>query len=165
MIPVYLRDWRMRRRISQQQLAQRSGVRQSALSLMEQGKRADVRLSTLERLAQALQVEPQALLSPPPAAVSLSREARQAIAQAIVHDAPLPSAQYAPLAKDIANVISCKLRAFGAPGVRRVKGQRWRVARRLADVRAKYGASLVREVLNGVEVELLGLARDARDAA
>ena len=165
MISVYLRDWRMRQRVSQQELAHKSGVHQSALSLIEQGKRADVRLSTLERVARALNVEPQALLSPPPSLVSLSRAEREAIAQAIVHDAPLPSAQYAPLAKDIANVISCKLRAFHAPGARRVRGQRWRVARRLADVRAKYGASLVREVLNGVEVELLGLARDARDAA
>lgn len=159
MIPFYLRDWRLRQRVSQQQLAQRSGVRQSALSLIEQGKRTDVRLSTLERLAQALQVEPQALLSPPPPALSLNREDRQAIAQAIVCDKPLPSPQYAPLAEDIAKLISRKLRAFGAPGVRWTRGQRWRVHRRREDLYAKYGESPVREVLAGVEVELLTLAR------
>ena len=162
MIPVYLRDWRIRQRISQQHLAQRSGVRQSALSLIEQGKRADVRLSTLERLARALDVAPQALFSPPPPTMSFSRAEREALAQAIVHDTPLPSQQYAPLAKDIANVISCKLRAFGAPGMRRVKGQRWRVDRRWEDVRAKYGEPVVREVLTSVEVELLALERHGR---
>ena len=162
MIPLYLRDWRIRQRISQQQLAQRSGVRQSALSLIERGTRADVRLSTLERLAQALQVEPQALLSPSSPPAPLSRADRETIAQAIVHDTPLPSQQYAPLAKDIANVVSCKLRAFHAPGLRRVRGQRWNVPGRVADVRAKYGESIVGEVLNSVEVELLALERHGR---
>ena len=165
MIPLYIRDWRLRRSYSQQELARRSGVRQSVISIIEQGRRADVRLSTLERLARALDVEPQALLSPPPPTMALGRAEREAIAQAIVHDAPLPLSQYEAMANDIANVVSCKLRAFHAPGIRRVQGRRWRVARRLADVRAKYGASLVREVLNSVEVELLGLVRDAQDAA
>ncbi len=160
MIPVHLRDWRLRRHYSQQELARRSGVRQSALSSIEQGRQANLRLSTLERLAQALEVEPSALLSPPPPALSLSRKDRQAIAQAIVCDTPLPSPHYAPLAKDIARLISRKLRAFGAPGARWTRGQRWRVHRRREDVYAKYSESAVREILAGVEVELLTLARN-----
>ena len=161
MISVHVHAWRLRRQLSQHALARRSGVPQGTLSLIEQGRRTDLRLSTLERLARALHVAPQALLSPPPA-ISLSRGVREAIAQAIVHDRPLPSARYEPVAKDIANVISCKLRAFGAPGLRRVKGQRWQADRRLENVRATYGESVVRDVLNAVEVELLALERHGR---
>ena len=161
MILVHVRAWRLQRQLSLQTLAQRSGVPQGALSLIEQGRRTDLRLSTLERLAQALGVSPQALLAPPPP-LTLNRAEREAVAQTIVHDAPLAFPQYESLVNDMAHVVSCKLRAFQAPGTRRIRGQRWRVNRRLDDVRARYGESLVREVLSSVEIELLALERHGR---
>jgi transcriptional regulator with XRE-family HTH domain len=55
-----LRYWRERRFLTQEQLAGRAGVTNATISRLEQGQ--DARLSTLVKLAKALDIEPSALV-------------------------------------------------------------------------------------------------------
>jgi transcriptional regulator with XRE-family HTH domain len=55
--------WRDRRMLTQDQLAQRSGVARSAIARLEAGGSA--RFSTLRKLAAALEIEPEVLRQPP----------------------------------------------------------------------------------------------------
>ena len=59
-----LAEVRRAKGLSQRQLAQRAGLSESALSLLERGKRRPT-YSTLKALAKALEVEPECLLGPP----------------------------------------------------------------------------------------------------
>lgn len=56
-----LREARMRLGLTQEQVAQRSGVHATEVSRIEAGKR-DPQVSTLRRLAEAVQVKPGQLL-------------------------------------------------------------------------------------------------------
>ena len=56
-----VRRLRDRRRMSQEQLAERAGLHRTAISLIERGKRT-VRLETIRRLALALRVQPRDLM-------------------------------------------------------------------------------------------------------
>lgn len=56
-----LRDARKRRGLTQEQVAERSGVHPTEVSRIEAGKR-DPRVSTLLRLAHAVEVQPGRLL-------------------------------------------------------------------------------------------------------
>lgn len=56
-----LRAARLRLELSQEQVAERSGVHATEVSRIEAGKR-DPRVSTVERLAKAVQVRPGQLL-------------------------------------------------------------------------------------------------------
>lgn len=56
-----LREARERLGLTQEDVAQRSGVHASEISRMEAGKR-DPKISTLERLAEAVEVKPGQLL-------------------------------------------------------------------------------------------------------
>jgi transcriptional regulator with XRE-family HTH domain len=56
-----LRDTRRQARVSQDDLAQRSGVDRSAISNYERGRR-EPNLRTIVKLARALDVEPASLL-------------------------------------------------------------------------------------------------------
>jgi DNA-binding XRE family transcriptional regulator len=56
-----LRAARVRKALSQEELASRSGVQQGEISRIERGKR-DPQVSTLIRLAQALEMPPGRLL-------------------------------------------------------------------------------------------------------
>ncbi|HYQ77494.1 MAG TPA: helix-turn-helix transcriptional regulator [Solirubrobacterales bacterium] len=56
-----LREARLRLELSQEQVAERSGVHATEVSRIEAGKR-DPRVSTVERLAKAVQVRPGQLL-------------------------------------------------------------------------------------------------------
>lgn len=60
MTPLHLavQAWRERRSLTQQQLAELSGVPQSRISEMERGITKHVSLEVLERLARALKVSP-----------------------------------------------------------------------------------------------------------
>jgi transcriptional regulator with XRE-family HTH domain len=60
-----LRDVRARRLLTQQELARRSGVAVSTLSRLEQGH-TPAGFPTVRRLAEALGVEPAALMAPAP---------------------------------------------------------------------------------------------------
>jgi len=58
-----LRDARLRLGLTQEQVAERSGVHATEVSRIEAGKR-DPQVSTLRRLAAALKVSPGSLLEP-----------------------------------------------------------------------------------------------------
>jgi transcriptional regulator with XRE-family HTH domain len=58
-----LRETRERLGLTQEQVAQRSGVHSTEVSRIEAGKR-DPKVSTLERLAEAVEVKPGRLLEP-----------------------------------------------------------------------------------------------------
>ena len=64
MSPIVLRlsDIRRARKWSQAELARQSGVSQATISRIEAGKTAGVDLRTLEKLSDALDVEPADLL-------------------------------------------------------------------------------------------------------
>ena len=59
-----LRHLRTSRALTQAELAARAGVRRSTIARLEGGREG--RMHTLGRLARALEVEPAALLQPPP---------------------------------------------------------------------------------------------------
>lgn len=59
-----LNYWRRARVLTVRQLAEKSGVGHSAISLMERGKR-EPHPSTLAKLAAALEIEPKDLLRDP----------------------------------------------------------------------------------------------------
>jgi len=61
-IVVRLRELRIARGLSQQELSERAGVRQAAISEIESGKRRRVDLEVLDRLCVALGVQPGELL-------------------------------------------------------------------------------------------------------
>lgn len=56
-----LREARKRRRLSQEQLAAKSGVKQTNISAIERGAVRDPNSSTLLALAAALEMDPRAL--------------------------------------------------------------------------------------------------------
>jgi transcriptional regulator with XRE-family HTH domain len=56
-----LREARLKLELSQEQVAERSGVHATEVSRIEAGKR-DPRVSTVERLAKAVQLRPGQLL-------------------------------------------------------------------------------------------------------
>ena len=58
---VRLKEWRERRAMSQEDLAERSGVGRAAISKYENGRR-EAHPATARRIADALEVEPQDLL-------------------------------------------------------------------------------------------------------
>ena len=57
-----IRDWRLRRHLSQAGLARAAGIDQASISNYEAGKR-DLRVSTLIRIADALNVRVEDLLN------------------------------------------------------------------------------------------------------
>jgi len=59
---IRLQPLRERAKLSQAALARASGVAQASISRIEAGRTAGIDLRTLERLADALGVEPAALL-------------------------------------------------------------------------------------------------------
>ena len=62
-IVLRLREVRLARGLSQQELSERAGVRQAAISEIESGKRRRVDLDVLDRLCATLGVQPGELLA------------------------------------------------------------------------------------------------------
>lgn len=58
-----LKEWRERRLLTQAELASRSGVAETTINRLENA-RHEARFSTVRKLAEALSVEPQALMEP-----------------------------------------------------------------------------------------------------
>jgi len=58
-----IKDWRLRRHISQAGLARAAGIDQASISNYEAGKR-DLRVSTMIRIADALNVRIEDLIDP-----------------------------------------------------------------------------------------------------
>jgi putative transcriptional regulator len=61
-IRVKLRELREERGLTQEELSDRAGVRQAAISAIETGARQRIDLDILDRLCSALDVEPGELL-------------------------------------------------------------------------------------------------------
>ena len=57
-----LREWRAKRKLTQQQLAERAGVDYKYIQRIEGKKPPAVRIDMIERLAKALRVQPSSLL-------------------------------------------------------------------------------------------------------
>jgi transcriptional regulator with XRE-family HTH domain len=62
---LYLREWRVARGMTQQQLARRSGVRQAKISELETGAAKHWAPGILTALARALKCRPSELLEKP----------------------------------------------------------------------------------------------------
>ena len=60
--PTFIAQWREYRGLTQEQLANRLGMTQSHLSMLENGKRGYTQ-ETLERIAEALQTDPASLIT------------------------------------------------------------------------------------------------------
>ena len=57
-----LKRLRQEAKLSQEELAKKAGLSRVAISLLENGKSADVKGSTIKKLSDALNVDPQVLL-------------------------------------------------------------------------------------------------------
>ena len=61
---IKLREWRLRKVMTQEELAKLSGVTEATISRLESGQH-EARISTVRKLAAALGIEPHALVSGP----------------------------------------------------------------------------------------------------
>lgn len=61
---IKLREWRLASFVTQEELAQRSGLTEVSISRIETGVR-EPRISTVRRLAEALGITPQQLVDGP----------------------------------------------------------------------------------------------------
>jgi transcriptional regulator with XRE-family HTH domain len=60
-VRIKLRYWRLRRVLTQEELAERSGVAEATISRIESGHQ-EARISTTRKLAAALEIEPGELI-------------------------------------------------------------------------------------------------------
>jgi transcriptional regulator with XRE-family HTH domain len=109
--------WRLRRGLTQEELARRAGVPRPNLSAIERGQR-DVSLKTVRALAAALDVRPGVLVDgivpqDQEGTNELSREAMERIADAVIQDTPLAEPKEQALADQLKYLVSSRLRAAG----------------------------------------------------
>jgi len=106
--------WRLKRGLTQEELARRAGVPRPNLSAIERGQR-EVSLKTVRALAVALDIRPGALvdgITPHEEEKGeLSREAMERIADAVVRKTPLAKAKEQALADQLRHLASSRLRA------------------------------------------------------
>ncbi|MDP2660081.1 MAG: helix-turn-helix transcriptional regulator [Dehalococcoidia bacterium] len=62
---IRLKEWRLRKALSQRELANLAGVTQSTVALIEVGRRSP-RPTTIRKLARALRLDPAKLFRIPP---------------------------------------------------------------------------------------------------
>lgn len=147
---LYLKEWRLAKQLSQSELAVLTRIPQGALSVVERGGR-NVTLGSLERIAQALNIETAALFRTPLADLRLDRQEREEIAQAIVQGTTVEDAGKDELVSDLRGIISRKLIAFKTPGAARVRTHRWQVRKRYLGLERKYGSELFKDILGRVD--------------
>jgi transcriptional regulator with XRE-family HTH domain len=112
--PQRLKAWRIHRRMTQLQLAEKSGIPRPNLVAIEQGRR-DCTLRTLSRMAQALDLSPGSLLEEWPVSQSLDRRQIDEIARSLI-DSDLPlSADLSEIREGVAWQAIPLLRAAGLP--------------------------------------------------
>ena len=108
--------WRLKRGLTQSELARRAGVPRPNLSAIERGQR-EVSLKTVRALALALSVLPGVLvdgIAPEEGgAGELSREAMERIAAAVIRKSALADAKEQDLADQLKHLVSSGLRAAG----------------------------------------------------
>jgi transcriptional regulator with XRE-family HTH domain len=61
---IRLREWRLAKVMTQEELAQRSGLTETTISRIE-SSRSEARISTVRKLAEALEISPQELIAGP----------------------------------------------------------------------------------------------------
>ena len=107
--------WRLRRGLTQDELARRARVPRPNLSAIERGRR-EVSLRTIRALALALDVRPGVLVDgiAPEEAAPLSREAMERIADAVVRKRPVTDANEQALVEQITHLVGSRLRASQA---------------------------------------------------
>ncbi len=114
-------SWRLRRGLTQAELARRARVPRPNLSAIERGRR-EVSLKTIRALALALDVRPGVLVDGivPGEAAPLSREAMERIADAAVRKTRLADLNEQALAEQVNHLVGSRLRASraGRKGVR-----------------------------------------------
>jgi transcriptional regulator with XRE-family HTH domain len=113
--------WRLKRGLTQKELANRAGVPRPNLSAIERGAR-EVSLKTVRALAVALDVRPGILVDgvlphEEQEAGELSRAAMERIADAVARKIPLSDPIEQTLAERLKNLVSSRLRA-GDPGMK-----------------------------------------------
>jgi transcriptional regulator with XRE-family HTH domain len=109
--------WRLKRGLTQEELARRAGVPRPNLSAIERGRR-EVSLKTVRALAVALDVRPGMLVDgvvprEEEETGELSREAMERIADAVIRKTPLAEAKEQALADQLKYLVSSRLRAAG----------------------------------------------------
>ena len=109
--------WRLDRKLTQAELAEKAGVTRPNLSAMESGKR-DVTLRTLSALARALDVSPGTLADGIPPHQNqpksgLSREAMERIADAVAYDKTCPNPQEQWIAERLKLLTRSRLQSAG----------------------------------------------------
>ncbi len=109
--------WRLKRGLTQEELARRARVPRPNLSAIERGRR-EVSLKTVRALAVALDVRPGMLVEgiPPQDGGEtgrLSRKAMERIADAVVRNTPLTQPSEQTLANQLKNLVGSRLRAAG----------------------------------------------------
>ena len=115
-------SWRLRRGLTQEELARRARVPRPNLSAIERGRR-EVSLRTIRALALALDVRPGVLvdgIAPGEEEAPLSREAMERIADAVVRKGALADANEQALVEQVNHLVGSRLRASraGRKGVR-----------------------------------------------
>jgi len=114
-------SWRLRRGLTQAELARRARVPRPNLSAIERGRR-DVSLRTIRALALALDVRPGLLVDgiAPGEAAPLSRAAMERIADATVRRTRLADPNEQALVEQLNHLVGSRLRASraGWKGVR-----------------------------------------------
>jgi transcriptional regulator with XRE-family HTH domain len=108
--------WRLKRGLTQSELARRAGVPRPNLSAIERGQR-EVSLRTVRALAVALGVRAGVLvdgvLPQEEEGGRLSREAMERIADAVVEKTRLRDAKERALADQLSSLVRARLRAAG----------------------------------------------------
>lgn len=108
--------WRLKRGLTQEELARRAQVPRPNLSAIERGQR-EVSLKTVRALAVALDVRAGVLVDgiapEEEGAGELSREAMERIADAVIRKSTLADAKEQALADQLKHLVSSRLRAAG----------------------------------------------------
>jgi len=107
--------WRLKRGLTQEELARRAGVPRPNLSAIERGQR-EASLKTVRALGVALDVRAGLLVDgvlpqEEEGTGKLSREAMERIADAVVEKRVLPEAREQALADQLKHLVSSRLRA------------------------------------------------------
>jgi transcriptional regulator with XRE-family HTH domain len=131
---LQLLAWRRHRRLTQRNLAAQTGLTQAFLSRLEKG-RGDPTLSSLRRLATALEISVGELVDEAPPRKPLDRQALDELARAALHPGTT-AAQRHPEARVLARLIHERRTALGlyipkgkgtkvSPGPASVHAARW----------------------------------------
>lgn len=138
MVPFFhnLRTWRISRGLTQGELAVRSGVPRPNLVALERGKR-ECNLSTLYRLAHALEISPGVLIdqsAPGHQDTTLGRHEIDAIARNLLTGKGVLSPSLTRMRDQAAFEAGPLLRVAGAPRVPKSRPRSWIPSRQVAQI-------------------------------